>query len=75
MEFYSKYLYNKPLPFGYYQQNDTTEFGLLHPDAIEALNAWYDMVKGCDWSNIKKFTTNDLQYKITRRVSASNGEN
>ncbi len=26
------------------------EFGLLHPDAIEALNAWYEIVKDADWS-------------------------
>ncbi len=26
------------------------EFGLLHPDAIEALNAWYEIVKKADWS-------------------------
>lgn len=28
------------------------EFGLLHPDAIEALNAWYKIVKHADWSRL-----------------------
>ncbi|MBK8920631.1 MAG: type II toxin-antitoxin system HigB family toxin [Saprospirales bacterium] len=27
------------------------EFGMLHPDAIEALNTWYAIVKAADWSN------------------------
>lgn len=26
------------------------EFGFLHPDAIEALNAWYEATKNADWS-------------------------
>ena len=28
------------------------EFGQLHPDAIEALNTWYAIVKDADWSNL-----------------------
>ena len=28
------------------------EFGLLHPDAIEALNAWYKIVKEADWKSL-----------------------
>ncbi|MCB0609921.1 MAG: type II toxin-antitoxin system HigB family toxin [Lewinellaceae bacterium] len=28
------------------------EFGLLHTDAIDALNAWYEVVKEADWNKI-----------------------
>ena len=28
------------------------EFGLIHQDAIEALNSWYAIVKEADWSNL-----------------------
>jgi mRNA interferase HigB len=28
------------------------EFGLLHPDAIEALNRWYETAKAADWGNL-----------------------
>ena len=28
------------------------EFGLLHPDAIEALNHWYAIAIDADWSNL-----------------------
>lgn len=28
------------------------DFGLGHPDAIGALNAWYSIVKDQDWANI-----------------------
>lgn len=40
------------------------EFGLLHPDAIEALNAWYEMVKIADWSRPPEIrhTFNSVDY-------------
>lgn len=28
------------------------EFGLLHPDAAEAINAWYQIVKAADWERL-----------------------
>lgn len=40
------------------------EFGILHPDAIEALNAWYKIVKEADWkslADIRKFS-NTVDY-------------
>lgn len=40
------------------------EFGLIHPDSIEALNKWYDECKKADWKNfaeIKK-TFNTVDY-------------
>ncbi len=28
------------------------DFGLLHPDAVEALNSWYSLVKSEDWESL-----------------------
>lgn len=28
------------------------DFGLAHPDAIEALNSWYNLVKLGDWESL-----------------------
>jgi mRNA interferase HigB len=40
------------------------DFGLEHPDAIEALNHWFQVVKSSDWeefSNVKS-TFNSVDY-------------
>ena len=39
-------------------------FGLLHPDAIDALNDWYAVVKDADWGNISDIreTFNTVDY-------------
>lgn len=40
------------------------EFGLFHPDAIEALNAWYELVKAADWNNLSELrqASNSVDY-------------
>lgn len=40
------------------------DFGLLHSDSIEALNAWYKITKEQDWSNLAeiKNTFNTVDY-------------
>ncbi|WP_428653713.1 type II toxin-antitoxin system HigB family toxin [Runella sp.] len=40
------------------------EFGLKHADAHDALNDWYDIVSGADWSNLNdiKQTFNSVDY-------------
>jgi mRNA interferase HigB len=39
-------------------------FGMQYPDAIDALNAWYDIVKEADWSNLAdlRSTFNSVDY-------------
>lgn len=34
------------------------EFGLKHPDSIEALNKWYTECKNADWNNINDLKRN-----------------
>jgi mRNA interferase HigB len=40
------------------------DFGLEHGDAIDALNDWYNVVKGADWSNLNELrqTFNSVDY-------------
>jgi mRNA interferase HigB len=40
------------------------EFGALHPDAINALNNWYTVVKAADWENVAdvRETFNSVDY-------------
>ncbi len=40
------------------------EFGLNHPDAIEALNKWYEVIKQEDWGSLAevKNTFNSVDY-------------
>ena len=28
------------------------DFGLVHPDVVDALNSWYALVKNADWNSI-----------------------
>lgn len=40
------------------------DFGASHPDAINALNNWYDIVKEADWANLAdvRRTFNSIDY-------------
>jgi len=40
------------------------EYGQDHADAIEAINEWYEKVKGADWTNLRdvKGTFNSVDY-------------
>lgn len=40
------------------------DFGQLHPDAVEALNTWYRIVKDEDWRSISDIRTvfNSVDY-------------
>ena len=40
------------------------EFGLLHPDAAEAINAWYQIVKAADWERLSdvRQAANSIDY-------------
>ncbi len=40
------------------------EFGLVHPDSIDALNSWYQVIKKQNWSTLTdvKETFNSVDY-------------
>jgi mRNA interferase HigB len=40
------------------------DFGLLHPDAVEALNSWYSLVKSEDWESLAELRqfSNSVDY-------------